>query len=144
MICAAELAAEDAETPLDNGFDTRMDPADTLTVTLADDIPDTLHTVEVEYFGNNTTSQDENTDCALNLYLLPEGGTPPPADFEGDEAQYMQTYGLTKIGTIDLGNFTNEFDPDTEQTTVINDTVQADPPAIQGNRAITGSAATFF
>lgn len=142
-IAAAELAAENAETPIENGFVTEMDPTDTLTVTLADDITGTLHAVQVENFSNNTGSQDENTDFAVNIYILPEGGEAPPAEFEGDEATYMETYGLTKIGTIELGNFTNVFDPETEELTEVNNTVQEEPPTILGDREISTSAATF-
>lgn len=156
-IGAAEIVAdnpeEDTERGSEKGFYAAMDPEDTLTINLEEDVSGSLHVIAYELATTNEETESARIDYSIGIYLLPEGIEPPDdatdgstlqGEVNGDEDSLMDAFGLIKLGQIDMGVFSSNKDETTGENVVNIDTVQDVPPTILANRMITFSEADFY
>lgn len=145
MSDSARAALVEDGSPRD-GFLTRLEAGDILTLTLSAEVAGKLLVLDTDIITREIAGDDgmiDRTAHALGIYVLP-GGTQTPEDFGPvREADLIAQMGLVKLGAVDLGLTVTRTDPVSGTVDTLEHDRQADPPEIAANRGIVTARAQF-
>lgn len=127
------------------GFEAFLAASDALEVKLAAEVRGNLLVLDAAQVQTTTGAQTETrrSDLALALYVIPEGMVVPANLGDVPEADLIKTFGLIRLGEVDLGQRVTQTDLATGIVTVAKDTAQTGVPQILSNRGIVTSTAVL-
>lgn len=133
------LEGADAQAMTAMGFRTVLGVDDTLELNLGPEIAGRILSLEVEEDLSDHGSahpESDNLAYSLRFYVLPDGVELPSAALEGSEAQLIETFGLQKLGEVDLGRFHSAPNDAGTELEILADTRQSELPEVVSDRAI--------
>lgn len=137
------LGAPDADPDAtEAGFRTALAPGDELTLNIDPDLPGQLVAVHAVYDADPDEDR-VSMSTAINFYLTADGATLPDGQITGSEAEFMQAFGLQKLGTVEMGRLAAHLDPQTGDVVITEDSRQSDLPTVIGNRDMAELSAVF-